>query len=150
MKKLISEYISPKSFMRLSHKVLIQNDTSNTQFTSPELISIRELKENGIVLEMPINICQTGHSLTLFFMTSDTIAKKNSPQKGRCEECILEAIAKVENIEINFNDNHMVFADLYFTQNDNKIWEKILQEYADNQETIDHMIIDQFEKKVIK
>jgi len=140
MKKLISECLSQDSFTRLSHKILIRNETSHTQFVKPDLITIRELKENGIVLEMPINICQKGHGLTLFFLTSETIPKHKLPEKGPYRDSLMEALSKVEKVEVSSNHKDVVIVDLNFTQHDGKLWKSILEQYDLNQEKIDQMM----------
>lgn len=141
MSNLISEYLSQDSFSRLSHKILLRNETSHTNFSKPELISIRELKDNGVVLEIPINICQKGHALTLFFLHSNVIPKSKLADKGPYREAFMEAMAKVITIEINSNNKELVIVDLNFTQINSEQWEEILEQYAENQEKIDQMML---------
>lgn len=148
MTKLISECLTLETFSRLTHNIFIRNETSHTQFTKSELISIRELKDNGIILEMPINICQTGHNLTLFFFNANSLPSIKLPETGPCKDAFTEALAKVDKVENNINKENMVFVDINFTQNDVKLWKNILQQYADNQEQIDHMMLGQFSTRL--
>jgi hypothetical protein len=150
MTKLISECISKKSFTRFGHKILIRNETSHTQFIKCELISTKELKENGIIIEMPVNICQKGHNLTLFFLNLDTVIKNKLSDTGPYKDAIMTIMAKVENIEDNPHEERRVYIDLNFTQNDVQLWKKFIQQYADNQEEIDSMIQGQHSSRDIK
>ncbi|MDD4975817.1 MAG: hypothetical protein PHY93_15775 [Bacteriovorax sp.] len=143
MTKLISECILKSSFTRLGYKLLIRNETSHTLLTKPELISIKELKERGVTLEVPINICQKGHNLTLFFICLDAEMTSRLPDFGHFKDAKFEAIAKVETIERNQKNENTVFIDVYFTQYDIGEWQKILNEYEKNQEEINKMIMHQ-------
>jgi hypothetical protein len=140
MNKLISECLSQDSFSRLTHKILIRNETSHTLLSKPELVIIKELKENGVLLEMPINVCQKGHALTLFFLYSDVTPKTKLQDKGPYKEAFMEAVAKVLRVEKNLNNPERVIVDLNFTQNDAHQWKEILEKYAANQEKIDQML----------
>ncbi len=148
MSKLISEFITAGSFQRFGHKIFIRNETSHTQFIKSELITIKELKENGIIIEIPINICQKGHNLTVFFLKQDTIPKIKLPDSGHYREAIMQVMAKVENIEMHPTDKLLVNLDMNFTQNDVQLWKKIIQQYADKQEEIDKMLTDQLNTRV--
>ena len=96
-----------------------------------------------MTLEVPINICQKGHNLTLFFLSSDTEITSMLPDFGHFKEAKFEAIAKVEKIEKNVSNENAVFIDVYFTQYDIGEWQKILNEYEKNQEEINKMIMHQ-------
>lgn len=143
MGKLISNWITHNNFQGLHHKIIIRNETSHTQFIKPELIIIRELKENGLTLEMPLNVCQLGHNLMLFFLNFETDHKIQLPVTGRFKEAKLEALAKVEHLEINHDKEHVVFVELNFTQIDLELWKNFIKDYATNQKLIDEMMLKQ-------
>ncbi|MBC7537241.1 MAG: hypothetical protein H7281_00350 [Bacteriovorax sp.] len=145
MTKLISECIFKKSFARFGHNVLIRNETSHTLITKSELISIKELKERGVTLEVPINVCQKGHNLTLFFLQLNSNTVGVLPDFGHFKEAFFEAIVKVESIEKNESKENSVFIDVQFTQYDLGEWTKLLNLYAKNQEDINKMIMHQHE-----
>lgn len=148
MKKLISECLSNETFMTFGYKIVIRNETSHTQFTQPELISIKELKDNGLILEMPINSCQKSHTLSLFFLNPELpITKIKLPKTGACREAEMEAMARVEQIEINEGKNSTVLVDMNFTQIDLKRWKKIIEQYAANQNKIDDMLMSQYYRR---
>jgi len=143
MKKLISEYINNNSFKSTGYKLFMRNETSHTQFTKTDLVIIREIKEDGLIVEMPSNICQKGHNLTLFFFNADASIKGKLPQIGPFKEALMEVMAKVEKIEENPAAKKMVFVDMNFTQIDVKQWKKILEKYKKAQEVKDKMLSDQ-------
>jgi hypothetical protein len=145
MTKLISQCILKKSFARFGHKILIRNETSHTLITKSELISIKELKERGVTLEVPINVCQKGHNLTLFFLQLNSETVGVLPDFGHLKEAVFEAMAKVETIEKNESKENSVFIDVQFTQFDFAGWTKLLNLYAKNQEDINKMIMHQHE-----
>jgi hypothetical protein len=89
---------------------------------------------------MPINVCQKGHALTLFFLYSDVTPKTKLQDKGPYKEAFMEAVAKVLRVEKNLNNPERVIVDLNFTQNDAHQWKEILAKYAANQEKIDQML----------
>jgi hypothetical protein len=141
MSKLISECIFKNNFNRFGHKVLIRNESSHTLSTKPELITIKELKITGLVLEVPINVCQKGHQLTVFFMPLDFKYFTKLPDFGRYKESLFEAVAKVDSIEKIPGMDASVIIDIHFTQYKNFEWKIILDEYASNQEEINKMIM---------
>lgn len=144
MTKLISECISNENFTTFGYKIVIRNETSHTQLTKPELISIKEIKDNGIVLEVPLNSCQKSHSLTLFFLNQDAnTTKLKLPGAGHYKEALIEAIGKVDHLEPNESKKNSVYIDLTFTQIDLKLWKKIIAKYSDNQTKIDDMLLGQ-------
>lgn len=148
MKKLISECLSNETFIAFGYKIVIRNETSHTQVTQPELISIKELKNNGIILEMPINSCQKSHTLSLFFLSPESIITKiKLPKTGIYKEAEMEAMTKVEHIEVNEGKTDTVTVDMNFTQIDLKRWKKIIEQYAANQNKIDDMLMNQYDRR---
>ena len=148
MTKLISEYISKETFSTgFGYKIVIRNESSHTQIIKPELISIKELKENGIILEMPSNSCQKSHNLSLFFLNPETMpAKIKIPDSGRYKEAVMEVITKVEHIELNESKKNSIYVEMNFTQIDVKRWKKIMEHYNSNQVKIDDMLHSQFKR----
>lgn len=143
MEKLISDCLSKKNFARFGHKIFIRNETSHTTFMKADLISIKELKENGIIFELPINVCQKGHNLTLFFIHTEFEAVGTLPSSGRYKNAEFEVMAKVENISKNDLKESFVFVDAHFVQYDIEGWEKLLAKYLKKQEEINGMIMNQ-------
>lgn len=138
MTKLISELILKKDFYPFAYRLCFRNETSHTHFT--KTILIRELKLNGLTIEIPKNICQKGHNLTLFFLGVDSDPKIKLPDSGRVKEAVFEVMAKVENLEINVTDPTMSYVDLNFTQFDAAGWKNILNLYAENQEELNILL----------
>lgn len=143
MSALLSNCISTKTFNRMGYKVLLRNETSHTQFTKVEQLLIKELKDNGIVLEMPQNICQRGHSLTVFLVENTTEAKIKLPASGHYKEALFEVVAKVEKIDELPGENKMIAATLTFVQYDIRQWKLILDHYALAQEEINNLLMGQ-------
>lgn len=144
MSALLSNHISTKTFNRFGHKVLIRNETSQTQFTKFNLVQIKELISNGLVLEMPANVCQRGHNLTLFFLSPQTIELKTKLlPHGPYKDSIFEVVAKVEKVEDISHDEKMVSATLTFVQYDVREWKKMIEECEATQEKINDLIMGQ-------
>lgn len=108
-----------------------------------EAISIKELKEDGVSLELPINVCQKGHNLTLYFLDLDYKNKIILPISGHFKEALFEAMGKVEKLEISKINKECVFIELHFTQYDQVKWKKILMEYSKNQDEINDVLMSQ-------
>lgn len=143
MAQLLSDYIFKKSLSPFGHKLCVRNETSHTQFVKSEAISIKELKEDGLTLELPINVCQKGHNLTLYFLDLDYKNKITLPISGHFKEALFEAMGKVERLEMNKINKDFVFIDLHFTQYDQIGWKKILMEYSKNQDEINDVLKSQ-------
>jgi len=143
MTQLLSDYIFKESFTPIGHKICVRNETSHVLFTKTEMILIKELKDDGITLEIPINICQKGHTLTLFFLSMETGKKITLPNSGSFKEALFEAIVKVEKIESSSLNKEMVFVDLRFSQYDQIVWKKILKKYSKNQDEINELLSKQ-------
>lgn len=136
----ISDYIFKKSFKPYGHKLALRNETSHTLFSKWDLVLIKELKEDGLTLELPLNTCQVGHTLTLFFLSTTTDAKITLPDSGHFKEAQFEAMAKVLKLESNIANSDTVFVELHFTQYDLNLWKKILVLYSKNQEEINELL----------
>ena len=143
MTKLLSDYIFKQSFPPFGHKICLRNETSNTRFIKTDLVKIKELKDDGLTLEIPVNICQRGHTLTLFFLNLEYKNKIVLPTSGSFKDAIYEVVAKVEEVEINNCNKDTVFVLLHFSQYDQVGWKKILNMYAQNQEAIDELLMAQ-------
>lgn len=143
MADLLSQYIFKKDFTTAGYKIYIRNETSHTIFSKAELIHLRELKEDGLVIELPVNVCQKGHSLTLFFLHSDAELISKIPDSGHFKEALFEFIVKVEKLEPNKLNKASVFAVLHFTQHNVEQWKKILSSYSDNQDEINDFLSKQ-------
>lgn len=143
MVQLLSDYIFKKSFTPAGHKLCIRNETSRVLFTKTESVSIKELKEDGITLEIPINICQKGHTLTLFFLSMEFSKKITLPNSGSFKDAVFEAIAKVEKIESSSLSSEIVFVDLRFSQFDQVSWKKLLKLYSAKQDEINEILTKQ-------
>jgi hypothetical protein len=142
MTNLISNHIYSNS-TRTTYKVLIRNENSHTTFSKPDLISIKEFKEDGLSLEIPINICQKGHNLTVFLINSDLEIIPAIPDVGHIKEAKFEAVAKVVNFEKNMEHDNLICIDVQFTQYDTYSWKNILKEYKKYQEEITNILMRQ-------
>ena len=143
MTNLISDCILKNDLARLGFKLLIRNETSHTIITKSELILLKELRDDGLTLDVPINICQKGHNLTLFFLRFDSAPVSNVPDFGTLKEAQFEALAKVEMIEKNETKDGSVFIDVQFTQYNIEGWKKVVNQYLKNQEEINSLIMGQ-------
>ena len=141
MKNLISDCILLNNFVRFGHKILIRNETSHTILAKPESITVKELKESGLALEIPINVCQKGHNLTLFFVHFEATTFSKVPVSGRYKDAQFEALVKVDSLEKTTADS--VFIEVNFTQYDIDIWKKLLNQYVKKQDSINTMILHQ-------
>lgn len=122
------------------YKIYVRNETSHTQFSRPDLVHLRELKEQGMVLELPLNVCQKGHTLTLFFVDQKVELKTRVPDSGTLKESSFHAMVKVEKLE---EINSSALIDLHFTQFDGVIWENILKKFSEHQKMITQTILKQ-------
>lgn len=143
MTQLLSDYIFKQSIAPFEHKLFIRNETSQMLFTKSELILIKELKEDGLTLEIPINVCQKGHALTVFFLSMESDKKITIPNSGSYKEALFEVIAKVDKVESNSLSKEMVFVDLRFSQYDLIKWKKILKLYSKQQDKINDLFMKQ-------
>jgi hypothetical protein len=134
-------WILKESFRPFGHNLCIRNETSHTLFNKPESLLLRELRGGGLLMEVPLNICQKGHNLTLFFLELEIKDKVALPVLGHLKEAVFEAIAKVEKIELNNMNKETVFIDLSFTQYDQSEWMKIFNLYSTHQDEINKMLI---------
>jgi len=138
MKNLISDCILSNNFARFGHKILIRNETSHTILAKPESIVIKELKEIGLALEIPKNICQKGHNLTLFFVNFEVTTFSKLPVSGHYKDAQFEALVKVEILEKISADS--VLIDVNFTQYDMDMWKRVLSQYVKKQDSINAMV----------
>lgn len=145
MSQRISDYIFKNSIAPFGHKLCLRNETSHTSFVKTELILIKELRDDGITLELPVNVCQKGHNLTLFFMSQEHENKIVLPISGHFKEALFEAMAKVEKLEDTTVKKGIVFVELHFTQYDIAEWRKIFKMYSQSQDEINELLTKQHE-----
>lgn len=143
----LSDYIFKQSFVPFGHKICLRNETSHTLFTRTDAVLIKELKDDGLTLEIPINVCQKGHGLTLFFLSMETENKITLPHSGHFKEALFEAMAKVEKIESTNLNKETVLVDLRFSQYDQVGWKKILILYSKNQDEINDLLMKQHKNR---
>ena len=67
--KLVSELLRESDFQKIQHYVILRNDTSKTEFLDFKQVQLIKFEERSIVLRLPQNLCQVGHSLTLFLFS---------------------------------------------------------------------------------
>lgn len=139
----LSQYLFKQNFASVGYKIYIRNETSRTLFIKTELIHLKVLKEDGLVIELPVNVCQRGHTLTLFFLNKDSELQNKIPNSGHLKEAAFEAMVRVENIEANPGIAGSTFIDLQLTQYDSEGWKKILNSFSENQEYLNNMISKQ-------
>lgn len=125
------------------YRIHIRNETSHTIFSKPEQISLNELREKGMVLELPLNVCQKGHILTLFFVEPLLELKRRVPDSGPLKEASFTAMARTDSIEPGRKDSGNVFVELQFTQFDVENWKKILEKFSERQESMTKKIFQQ-------
>jgi hypothetical protein len=138
--KLISDWILKNKFSRFGHKVLIRNETSHTVLLKSNLITIRELRENSLSLEIPKDPCQKGHNLTIFLLNIHTKSPSILPP-GHLKEATFEAMSKVISIEKGTDKENTIIIEALFTQYEIVEWKKILSSYEKNQENINNIIM---------
>lgn len=140
MAQFLSDYIFNQILVPINYNLCLRNETSNVFFHKSETIFIRELKDDGITLEIPKNICQKGHRLTLFFLNIETNKKKSVPSTKSLKEALFEAIAKVESLEHCKVNKDVVFIDLQFSQFDKISWKNILKLYSKKQDEVNNLL----------
>ncbi|MBP9680900.1 MAG: hypothetical protein KBD76_05810 [Bacteriovorax sp.] len=143
MANLLSQHILNKNFTSIRFKIYLRNETSHTVFAKSEFIFLKELRDDGIVIELPLNICQKGHSLTLFFLPIEAELKSKIPVSGRLKEASFEAMVKVEKLETLLSVVGSVSCDLHFTQYDVDLWRKVLAIFSKNQEQVNGIFANQ-------
>jgi hypothetical protein len=142
MSEGITDYILKENMPEFGFKIFIRNETSSTLFSKPELIALRELKDKGLVFEIPANILQKGHMLSLFFVPMETEMKTRFSNTGPVKEAAFSAMAKVEYFEL-CPEKKTVIADLLFTQYDTVLWKNILEQFSAKQEAITNILFSQ-------
>lgn len=143
MSEDITKYILKEEQDPFGYRMHIRNETSHTLFSKPDQILMKELKEKGMVIQLPVNICQKGHILTLFFVDPKLELKRRVPDSGPLKEAIFTAMAKTEAIEQGAKDSGNVFVELQFTQFDAENWKKILEKFSERQESTTKKIFQQ-------
>jgi hypothetical protein len=141
MSESISKYINKKDTPGYGFQIYIRNETSHTHFSKPSLVHLIELKEQGLILEMPQNICQKSHSLTLFFIDQKIEIDKRVPDSGPMKEADFTCIAKV--VQVTDVQSQIISAELQFTQYEVEKWKKILEQFSLKQEEITKKILAQ-------
>lgn len=147
MSNLISQHIFNSNFTSARFKLFLRNETSHTVFAKEELIHLKEFKDDGIVIELPVNVCQKGHGLTLFFLPIEAELKAKIPITGRLKEASFEAMGKVVHLEPLAKVAGIVSCDLHFTQYDVELWKKFLATFSKNQETINAIFTNQHKQR---
>lgn len=143
MSESISKYIIKNDFPGFGFHVFLRNETSHTHFSKPEQIHLIELKEQGLVIELPQNICQKGHSLTLFFIDQKIEINNRVPDSGPMKEAGFTGIGKVIQIEVADREKKTIVAELQFTQYEGEQWKKILQLFSEKQEDVTRKLMSQ-------
>jgi hypothetical protein len=143
MNKLLEQHFFSLKNSEANYKLFIRNETSQTLFVKNHLIIIKEFKEDGLVIECPLNICQKGHTLTLFFLHGDAELKNKIPHSGHFQEALFHAIAKVVDVEyaaeLSLDQKEVVLLDLTFTQFSSEEWNILLDPLAKNQDQINDL-----------
>lgn len=142
MSEVITDYILKENIPHFGFKIFIRNETSSTLFSKPELIGLRELKDKGLVFEIPTNILQKGHMLSLFFVLMETEMKTRFSNVGPVKEAAFSAMAKVVHYEL-CPEKKTVIADLLFTQYDTILWKNILEQFSEKQEATTKILFSQ-------
>lgn len=143
MNEVISKFILKDSPEIFGYKLFIRNETSHTIFSKPELIHLVELKEKGILLEIPLNVCQKGHSLSVFFVDHHVELKSRVPDSGPLKEASFTAMAKTDFVEPGPKEKNIAIVELNFTQFDSDVWKRILETVALKQETTTKKLLSQ-------
>lgn len=143
MSDAISKFILKEKPEVFGYKLYIRNETSHTIFSRPELIHLIELKEHGIIVQLPSNVCQKGHTLSLFFVETHVELKTRVPDSGPLKEASFTAMAKTEAVESNSKEKSIAVVELNFTQFDNENWKKILEMISEKQESTTKKIKNQ-------
>ncbi|OUR98528.1 hypothetical protein A9Q84_03705 [Halobacteriovorax marinus] len=133
---LLSELLNQEDYKELGHSILLRNDTSGTSFLDYKSITIRELKEDSLCLELPKNVCQNGHSLTLIFFSSPLktlIGKFPSVDSTSGIPIIGKVIEHLINEE-------KVNIEIKFTQYKPTLWNSLLETYEAQQRKISSLI----------
>lgn len=142
MNDIISDYIFSNQFKRFGHQILFKNETSGTVFTQYQLIVIKEIKENGLVLELPSNQCQKGHTLSLYFFNQD-YKFKTINFLTTIKDSEFEIIGKVDLVTENSPVSKMATIEITFVQYNVKKWKMTLEQYNKNQDQINDLLAKQ-------
>ncbi len=144
MSDAISKFILKEKQDVFCYKLFIRNETSHTIFSRPELIHLIELKEHGIIVQLPSNVCQKGHTLSLFFVETHVELKTRVPDSGPLKEASFTAMAKTEAVESGSSkEKSIAVVELNFTQFDSENWKKILEMISQKQESINKKMKNQ-------
>ena len=134
-KKLISEQIDIGSFKNLKHVIYVHNDTSQTEIVDPFKVSITELLEKGLFLEIPKNSCQVSHLLTLYFIEEDkAVVLKKLPAAGKdMKEATCSMVGKVMELIPSNDQKNKIIVKVIFTQYNEKKWSAFVDLYQSKQ-----------------
>lgn len=134
---LLSLFLKKEDFKQVKHFVLFKNNTSGTSVLNPKLITIGELSDDTITLQVPRNSCVKGHNVTLFiFKAPLSMSLKRRIKKGIYKDAV-ELLGKVTK---QWDDSYGMYINIEFTQFDESEWKKIVKSYADAQNAINDIV----------
>lgn len=132
----LGDLLKQEDYQELHHSLLLRNDTSGISFLDYELISIKEFKTDSLCLEIPKNVCQKGHNLTLIFLESPVRTNfKKFPNIDNTD-----GVPIMGKVIEHLMEEDSVHVEIKFTQYKPLLWQDILKKYEERQKKVSSLI----------
>lgn len=122
-----ADVFKASDFSSLKLHVALSNNTTHTEVKDKSKLSLLEIGEKSLVLEVPLNSCNVKHMLLIEISQPEKGSKKNKP--------LLVATGKVLERE-DLNDG-MARITVDCVQFDEKSWKDLINIYSSRQKDIE-------------
>jgi hypothetical protein len=130
--------IQAKDFQNLEYAVYCRNTLTATRIDEPSRIKIIEFLDDGLILQLPRNICSEGHFLALSILPRPTnrthVELIRSPEGAD----LIEITAKVKELEREEPLGDRAVIEFY--QLNQVAWKLFMKSYTDRQKKLDRLL----------
>lgn len=122
-----NEFFNPSDFESVQLKIHFQNTTSGSGALPPELVSLQEMTEDGLVLGVPNSSCNINHSVVI------EIERRDPTDEG--EPLRFHATGKIREVE-KTDDKAVIRAAITMLQYDERTWKYFLSLNEESQQAV--------------